>query len=344
MILRKSLAGLAVALLATSAAGCSGKGGGSDAWEPPGKGQAAQLLDFSDGGRDAGTRDVAFYGFDGTPDGMATGADGSVYVAGQKVVRLKPDRTVSTALAAPAEKGAVSGVVPLPDGSLVFGADRQVKKADPAGHVTVLAGGRTFPVTPTPFGARSDGTVLFADQNVLWSLKDGAVEQLHAFPAKASDGLPLQVPPGGAVDASGTVYVAMREQGPSQTRGRLDDVLGIGADGHLSKPLLPKTLAGLPGSLAAYTVGWLTGDGADGVFAQIYDPSGDHGAVVHLHSGTVDLVARQNDDISYRKPCRIGKPVDALHVTCPLPAGMTYRSGSLVLGGTQDYVLQIRLT
>ncbi|MDF9815150.1 hypothetical protein [Streptomyces sp. SPB162] len=88
---------------------------------------------------------------------------------------------------------------------------------------------------------------------------------------------------------------------------------------------------------------WLTGDGADGVFAQVYDASGDDGAVLHLHSGTADVIAHEKSGSESTKACRIPHPVDASHLPCALPEAMTYRSGSLILGGLADYVLQIRV-
>ncbi|WP_405581132.1 hypothetical protein [Streptomyces sp. NBC_01190] len=374
MILRKSLAGLAVALLAGAAVACGGSGGGGHghgghggkgdggSWAPLAKGQAAQVLDFSAGGRDAGTRQVAFYGFSGSPAGLTTAADGSVYGLGQKLIRLEPDRKVAVVTAASDAEDRVSGVVALPDGSLVVGVGSQVKKIAPGGVTTVLAGaagaarasgapvpasaaaaGFSFAATPSPVGVGRDGAVLITDEDVLWSLDNGTLKRLYRITGKGPDALPLRLGPESAVDGSGTAYLTPEELGP-RVPGLLEDVLAVSPDGVLSKPLVPARIAGLPGAAAKLNVRWLAGDGADGVFAQVYDPSGGNGAVVHLHAGRADLVAHENEGAGAAKPCRIPKPVDALHLPCPLPGAMAYRSGSLFLGGLTDYVLQIRVS
>lgn len=363
MTLRISMAVLAAVLLAGTAAACtsdSGDHGGT--WVAPGKGQAAQLLDFSDGGRDAKVRGVAFYGFDQFSNGMTTGPDGSTYVLGQKLVRLKRDRTVSTVPLDLGKDGEARGIVALPDNSLVFGSDGQVKKVGPQGSETVLAGvsgryrtsGRPVPASApatgvhftksvSPFGVGPDGTVLIADQDVLWALKDGTVRRLYQVTAESAQGLPLGLDSDNAVDAKGTAYLSPETYSPEDD-GTLGDVVSVGPDGRLGKPLLPTTkIDGLPGNPAAYRVRWLTGDGSDGLFAHVYDPSGNNGAIVHLHSGTAELIAHEKPGIEVGKPCSLARPVDALHLPCVLPQAMVYRSGSLVLGGTAEYVLQIRV-
>lgn len=358
---RRLLAGLAVAALVGTVGACDGGGGTDDVWTAPSPGQAAALLDFSDGGRDAAVRDVAFYGFGGVtaPGGMTTGPDGSVYGLGDKVVRLKPDRTVSTVEGATKAGSHASGVVALPDGSLVLGDAGQVKRIAPNGTVTVLAGaagtartpGAPVPTSvpaagfhfagPSPFGVGPEGTVLIGDRDVLWALKDGTLHQLYRSTAKGADGQLLQIGRDSAVDAVGTAYVS--PEVPERTPGRLGDVLAVRADGSLSKLQLPKTVDGISGAPATFKVRWLTGDGANGVFAQVYDASGDNGAVLHLHSGTADVIAHEESGVKSTEPCHIPQPVDALRLPCALPEAMTYRSGSLVLGGLADYVLQIRV-
>ncbi|WP_327285203.1 MULTISPECIES: hypothetical protein [unclassified Streptomyces] len=360
MTLRKVLTGVVTAVLCCTAVSCTA-GGDDSGWTAPAKGQAAALLDFSDEGRDASLRTVAFYGFNGFPGGMTTGQDGSVYVLGQKLVRMKRDRTVSTVEFAREKEGAATGVVALTDGSLVLGIEGQVKKLGPDGGVSVLAGasgsaratgtpvpvsapaaGFRFSATPSPFGVRPDGTILITDHDVLWALKDGTLRQLYRTTATSPDGEPLLLGWDNAVDASGTAYVS--PEVPERVLGRLGDVVAINADGLLSKPLLPSEIPGLPGSPAALKVMWLTGDGASGIFAQVYDASGSNGAVLHLHSGRADVLTREKPGIRSGSPCRIQHPMDALQLQCALPPGMTYRSGSLILGGNEDYVLEIRVT
>lgn len=360
MTLRKVLVGLVVAVLSVSAVSCSSDGGDDGEWAEPARGQAAELLDFSNEGRDAGLRNVAFYGFSGLPAGMTTGRDGSVYVLGEKLVRLNNDRTVSPVAFASEKDGSASGVVALADGSVVLGSEGQVKRLGPNGELSVLAGasgpardttepvpasaradGFHFSTTPSPIGVRPDGTILIADNDVLWALKDGTLKQLYRTTAKSPDGQPLQLGRDSTVDASGTAYVS--PEVPDRVPGRLVDVVAINADGLLSKPLLPAQIAGLPGSPGALKVRWLTGDGSNGIFVQVYDASGNNGAILHLHSGKTDIVGQEKARSKAGSPCRIPHPVDARQLPCALPPAMTYRSGSLILGGIGDYVLQIRV-
>ncbi|MFE9447024.1 hypothetical protein [Streptomyces sp. NPDC006739] len=361
MSLRALPAALAAVLLVGTAAACtSDSGDHGNQWVAPGKGQAAQLLDFSDGGRDAATKDVAFYGFHGASRGMATGPDGSTYALGQKLVQLKRDRTVSIRLDGGGWTSA-GGVVAPADDSVVYGSNGQVKKIGPQGNETVLAGAsgqhRTaghplpasapattvrFTANAGPFGIRPDGSILIADGDALWTLRDGTVRRLYQVTAKSSDGLPLLLAQNNAVDATGTAYLSPESEGTG-VDGTLGDVVTVRPDGRLGKPLLPAKISGLPGVLAAYRVRWLTGDGSDGVFVLVYDRSGGNGAVVHLHSGKAELIAHEKAGAASGKPCSITRPVDALHLPCGLPEAMTYRSGSLILGGLADFVLQIRV-
>ncbi|WP_250299040.1 hypothetical protein [Streptomyces sp. A 4/2] len=360
---RRLLTGLVVAVLVGTAGACdSGGGGTGDQWSAPAPGQAAALLDFSEGGRDAALRDVAFYGFGGVtaPGGMTTGPDGSVYGLGDKAVRLKPDRTVSTVEGAAKAGTSTSGLVALPDGSLVVGGAGQVKRIAPDGTVSVLAGaagaartpGAPVPASvpaagfhfagPSPFGVGPDGTILIGDRDVLWGLKNGTLKQLYRTTGKSADGQLLQIGRDSAVDATGTAYIS--PEVPDRFPGRLSDLLAVRANGSLSKLQLPAAIDGMPGAPAALKVRWLTGDGANGIFAQVYDASGDNGAVLHLHSGKADVIAHEASGVESTKPCRIPRPVAALRLPCALPEAMTYRSGSLILGGLADYVLQIRVT
>ncbi|KUN08758.1 hypothetical protein AQI95_07035 [Streptomyces yokosukanensis] len=359
MTLRASFAALAAILLMGTAAACtSDSGDHGNQWVAPLKGQAVQLLDFSDGGRDAKAKDVAFYGLSGMSKGMTSGADGSTYALGQKLVRLKRDRTVSTPLDT---GGSAWGVVVLADNSLIFGSNGQVKKISSQGKVTVLAGvsgkqraaGQALPASvpatavhftanASPFGVRPDGTILIADGNALWALKDATVKRLYQVTAKSPDGLPLLLAQNNAMDGTGTAYLSPESSG-TDVDGALGDVVSVGPDGRLGKLLLPAKVSGLPGAPATYRVRWLAGDGSNGVFAHVYDKSGNNGAVIHLHSGEAELIAHEGADATSSKPCSITRPVDALHLPCILPQAMTYRSGSLILGGLANYVLQIRV-
>ncbi|MFE0513847.1 hypothetical protein [Streptomyces sp. NPDC058964] len=361
MTLRTSLAALVAVLIVGTAAACtSDSGDHGDQWAAPGKGQAAQLLDFSDGGRDAKVKYVAFYGFSGPSRGMTTGPDGSTYALGGKLVRLKRDRTLSVRL----NRGGWAsawGIAALADNSLVFGRNGRVNKISPQGEETVLAGAsgqdrtaghplpRSAPATAvhftanaSPFGVRPDGSILIADGDALWALKDGTVRRLYQVTAKSSDGLPLLLAQNNAMDSTGTAYLSPEREG-TDVDGTLGDVVLIRPDGRLGKPLLPAKISGLPGAPATYRVRWLTGDGDDGIFVHVYDQSGNNGAIVHLHSGKAELVAHEKAGAASSKPCSITRPVDALRLPCGIPEAMTYRSGSLIAGGLANYVLQIRV-
>ncbi|MEU8695130.1 hypothetical protein [Streptomyces sp. NPDC048665] len=364
MTLRASLAALAAVLLVGTVTACTSDGGNQggghgNEWLAPGKGQATQLLNFSEGGHDAKAKYVAFYGFSGVSKGMTIAPDGSTYALGQRLVRLKRDRTLSTRL----DTGdSAWGIALLADSSLVFGDNGQVKKIDPQGKETVLAGAsgqhRTagealpssapatavhFTAKAGPFGVRPDGTILIADGDTLWALKDRTLKRLYQLTAKSADGLPLFLAQNNALDGTGTAYLSP-ESDETDIDGTLGDVLMVRSDGQLGKPLLPERITGLPGTPATYRVRWLAGDGNNGVFAHVYDKLGGNGAVVHLHSGKAELIAHETEGTASNKPCEITRPVDALHLPCNLPQAVAYRSGSLILGGLANYVLQIRVT
>ncbi|MGN5379750.1 hypothetical protein ACQ4WX_28450 [Streptomyces lasalocidi] len=261
MTLRASLAALATVLLVGTATACTGDDGSHGIqWVAPNKGQATQLLNFSEGGRDAKAKYVAFYGFSGASKGMAIAPDGSTYALGQKLVQLKSDRTLSTRL----DTGdSAWGIAMLADSSLIFGDNGQVKKFDSQGHETVLAGasgqhrtkGSTLPTSAPaaavhftanagPFGVSPDGTILIADGDTLWALKDGTLKRLYHLTAKSADGLPLLLAQNNALDGTGTAYLSPENEA-TDIDGTLGDVVMVRPDGRLGKPLLPERIAEL---------------------------------------------------------------------------------------------------
>jgi len=168
---------------------------------------------------------------------------------------------------------------------------------------------------------------------VVWALKDGRLSRVHQLTGKQrEDGQTVLAQ--GTVDHAGTAYVAI---GGTYLK-RVSDITAIRSDGAVSKLALPADAAGVAQSLATLNVLWLTGDGADGVYARAQGDTGDY--VLHLRSGSAELVARY-PSTKPTSTCDLPHPVDARKLTCALPDALAYDAGSLVLGGKAGYVLKI---
>lgn len=343
----------AVSLVITALALTAGCRDG-DRWEAPAPGQAAVLLRITDLDHDA---DLAFSDIGGT---IGSGSDGSVYGSDRSLVRLKPDRTVETILPKAPTGRQYDGLAVLPDDSLVFGSGGVVKKVTPQGAVTVLAGstGGHAPATvprsadaagfhfrdlPRPFGVRPDGSVLIADADTVWALRNGRLTRVHRLAKPNKTAKNLRLHPSSAVDGEGTVYVVASYDTPkySWTPG-LGEVITIRADGTVGRLALPASIAGVPGAPASMALASMTGDGADGVYVLTW--SKEAGYVLHIHGGRAEVVARH----VYGSECRVSShPVSAMKLPCELPWNLTYRRGSLIMAGDQggreasDYILQI---
>lgn len=343
---------LVVAALALTAACRDG-----DRWEAPAPGQAAVLLRITDLGGDAA--DLAFSDIGGA---MGSGPDGSVYGADRSLVRLQPDRTVETVLPRAPTEQQYNGLAVLPDGSLDFGSGRVVKKVTPQGAVTVLAGatGGHAPAAvprsadaavfhfrgyPRPFGVRPDGSVLIADADTVWALRNGRLARVHRLAKPTKTAKKVRLYPASAVDGEGTVYVVASYDTPKYSwTPHLSEVITIRADGTVGRLALPASIAGVPGDPASMTPASMTGDGADGVYVLTWSNAASY--VLHIHGGRAEVVARH----VHGDRCRVtSHPVNAMNLPCELPWNLTYRRGSLVMAGDQggnessNFVLEIRV-
>lgn len=333
----------AVVAFGVCAAACGGGGG----WKAPHKGQAAVLLDAKLDTGTSGRDDAAYLGFANPVRGLTVGSDHALYSLSSRLVRVGSDRKATAVI----DDGldSASGLVALPHAAFAISTSAGVERVS-GGRLTVIAGaagrpralGTPVPASapaagfhfatggPVPLAARADGSLLIADTDVVWSLKDGRLTRLYHLPAartKAGDTLAAF----GAVDRSGTVYVAAGQ--------RLADITAIGTDGTARPLTLPASVPGVTGSPAGLALAWLTGDGADGVYALA--TGANRGYVLHLHGGTAQLVARDRPGAPHDS-CGLSHPVDATDLTCGLPTALAYDSdGSLYLGGQAAYVLKI---
>lgn len=336
----------AVAVLLAGTAACTG-GGSGDKWTAPGKGQAALLLDVSDTASDVNLA------FGSSVGGITIGPDNSVYGLGAALIRIDKNRKVRTVLTEQAHGAA--GLLAQSDGTLLFGQGHQVKKVGPNTTVSVLAGASGTsrkpgqPVRssvsatavhfggdiPIPFGIRPDGSVLIADTDIVWALKDGRLSRIYQTSAKSAAGEQLSLFAGSTVDGKGTAYVATGSQTQQEHVG---DIITIDTNGQSGKIQLPSTVGGISGNPAVLKLTWLAGDESDGVFARAYDDSGDY--VLHIHSGQAELVARSTTVNSTSK-CALAHPIDAKKLPCALPYALAYHSGTLIAGGESGYLLDI---
>ncbi|MEV6010370.1 hypothetical protein AB0M29_26580 [Streptomyces sp. NPDC051976] len=346
---------LAAAVVAASTAGCSG---GGDGWKAPDKGQAAVLVRTDDTGDK--TSSTVGLGFGSSIDGLAFGSDGQVYGLTSDLVRIDGDRTAHVVLDDQA-KGA-HGLVAQPGGAFLTGTGATVSSVRADGTVTVLAkaagNDRTIgaavpasaavtavhfiPGGAAPFGRRPDGSVLLADGDVVWSLKDGRLTRLYQAPASHDTGDPDLVLRGSAVNRSGTAWVAAGSLAHKATVG---DLRTITSGGAVATPPLPAKVAGVPEDLAALRLFWVADDGADGVYAHVSGASGDY--VLHLRPGGAQLIAAHRGDANKSTgsaTCDLPHPVDATKLPCWLPSALAYHAGRLVLGGGTPYVLTIAVS
>ncbi|MFJ3309084.1 hypothetical protein ACIPSA_39780 [Streptomyces sp. NPDC086549] len=328
--------------------------GGDGGWKTPGKGQAAVLLD----GKNSGALDLQG---GGELEGLTITADGTVYVLRSGIQRIKSDRTVES-LRPELTKGS-SGLVALPDGSLVFGKDHAIQKYGRDQHVTVLAGvpgkGRaaTAPVpkstaaagfrfadnSVSPIGVRPDGALILLDGDVVWSLAHDRLTRVYEIPAADRKNREMDGYAKAAVDGKGTVYVTSGPKAGTDIYSHVTDVVAIHTDGTVAPIALPKSVRGVTGNLAEMKLVSITSDGADGIYADTYNDEGMY--ILHIHAGLVDLVMHHavvGEKSSYSPyECPLKHPVDAKKLPCALPSAMAYGDGKLVLGGNTHYLLQI---
>ncbi|MEU8586870.1 hypothetical protein AB0C59_07645 [Streptomyces sp. NPDC048664] len=329
---RRGLLLLSALGLLAGATACN-DGGGDGAWEAPGKGQAAVLLDRAHSGAlDLGD----------DFDGLTTASDGSVYVlrSGDGIQRVARDRTVKSSHSGLRD---ASGLVALPDGSLVFGQDDTVEKLDRAGHVSALAGAtgpRFSDGAVTAVGVRPDGELIVIDAHTVWSLTGKLAKRVYQVPADERRSRHLfPTSDLATVGPGGSIYVGSGP--PNSGTVTPGEIIAIHADGSVAPLALPRSVAGLQGSPADLRVGSFTADGADGIYTDAYDDAGTY--VLHLHAGRAELVARhlRSKDTENPEDCLFTHPVDAKNLPCDLPSSITYGAGKLVLGGHTNHLLQI---
>ncbi|MEV6007493.1 hypothetical protein AB0M29_11860 [Streptomyces sp. NPDC051976] len=328
-------------------------GGHSGPPQPPTPGQARVLGQTADG--DIGP-------FDGTR-GVAADAGGALYVnTGQRLVRLGTDGTFTDASGqqggrpGPSGRG-LSGLVARGDGSLLTGEDGQVVAVAGDGRITELAGtagrfrsltapvprtaaaaGFRFAPGVTPLGVGKDGTVVIADGNVVWSLSGGTLTRRYEqAPVKhAATYVSPFVATQSAADPDGTVFLAPVYPG---TLGGVTVVPGNGQPPH--KLALPARVPDLGVATADLATSSLTGDGADGVYADVSPPDSGHSFVIHVHGAQVDVIASTTAKAGWSATCEAHKPAPARGFPCPFPLALTYRSGHVYLAGQRTYVLDI---
>jgi hypothetical protein len=344
----RTKAGTLFALLLTISA-CSGGGG----WEAPDKGQAAVLVGA---GADDPKERTAWLGFGDAVDGLAIGPDGTVYGLGTDLVGIDSHRTTHMILD---RQGGGQGLVVEPDGTFVTGLGGTVVSLTPSGTTTVLAGadsangatrkerapGAPVPATaaaagyrfgstgPTPFGERADGTLLLADSDVVWSLKDGRLTRVYQSPAAPAPGKRPVVLPSSAVDGTGTAWIATGDW------ATVADIMTLAPDGTATRPSLPTKVAGVTEAIGTLGLLWMTSDGKNGVYVHADGEGNEY--VLHLRPGSAEMVARHHDTSTDPNSCHLPHPIDATELPCALPYALAYRADRLVLGGFNPYVLEL---
>jgi hypothetical protein len=328
--------------------GCLGSG--DDKWKEPDKGRAEALLRTDDG--HGGSSGAAWLAFDGDPDGLTVGPDGKVYGLASSLAVIE-DHKARTIL--DSEVHGAGGLVVLSPNSFVVGAHAQLLNLKPGGQQIVLAGvsgksrklgqpvpakasAKTFPLTTgriEPFGRRPDGSILFADGDVIWQLKAGRLTRVYQLPQNTAR---RAIDHGSAVDHSGTIYLRASTDGVS---GRLGDVVAVHTDGAIEKLDFPEQVQGVKGKLADLELTWMTGGGGNGVYVRARETSGAAAYVLHVASGKAELVAKQVSGRSTDSGCKEGYSVDAMKLPCRMPEALTYSSESLIMAGNAPFVLKI---
>ncbi|UXY29170.1 hypothetical protein [Streptomyces sp. HUAS TT20] len=327
--------------------------GGDSGWKAPGKGQAAVLLDPGHSGA------LDLQG-GGELEGLTIAEDGTVDVLRSGIQKIKSDRTVESLR--PELTNGSSGLVALPDGSLVFGKDHAVHKVDRNQQVGILAGvpGKERSSTAqapksavaagfrfgdydvAPLGVRADGSLILLDGDVVWALANGRLTRVYEVPAADRKARELDGYPKAAVDGKGTVYVTSGPRGSSARFSNIADIVAIRTDGTAAPVAVPQSVAGVKGKPGDLTVNSFTGDGADGIYVNAYGADGEY--ILHLHAGRADLVARSLFRQRTSKSagvCPLKRAVDAEKLTFDLAYTVAYGDGKLILGGNTEYLLQI---
>ena len=321
---------------------------------------ASYRLDVPKGGGDDGglfPRDGARVAL--TPDGGAvfqTGAASSV----DRVFRLSSGGSLSELSGGDASKmrPAVAGpkVLLAADGS-------GITEFDPASGSISSIPASGLPLNGGfPVGAEPDGTILVADYSheVVWAVNGGAAEQFAAVPVTGlSQHCPSNVDGSNCtrfefqnvvVDGKGVVYALEKYSGARGTSqaehfAPLSTLLAISGPGATPTPVaLPASVAGVQSD--PHTLRTLAVTAADdGVYAlvepQDTDATGDTRYILHVHTGSVEVVASQAAPARGSVPqCSFKGTVRPTELPC-LPdddtASLAYRDGRLLVAGWLDY-------
>ncbi|WP_329453987.1 hypothetical protein [Streptomyces sp. NBC_01497] len=354
---RNGVLTVALALVAlTGTAGCGGS-------NTPHRGQTAELFRW-DVDDTAAMRKLpshvvsALYALNTDATGIAYGSDGRLRVMTAYLLRFDTDRT----LHATDISGGKSvdwqnyGLVAEPGGTFLTVRGAEVLRWRPDGTSQVVAAfaaadrrtGAAVPAsapvgtvhassTPRLAGVRPDGSLVLVDSDVVWALKDGRLTRLLQLPASGHKENSNTLMEGGAVNRSGTVWTA---SGPLHAQ-TLAGLRTVAPDGTVSRPALPTRVEGVSEKPASLQVGWLTDDGANGVYAHVYSTSDEY--VLHVRPGSARAVARDTHYPSVNRCTLPHHPVDAMSMPCAIPGELTYHAGHLVAAGGTNYVLTLPL-
>lgn len=326
MASRTGRVGCAALVLAFTLAGCSGGGeaeGGGFAMPTPSAGKVAtfSLAKLST------KYDVNQATDDHDMSQVASDASGNVYMLSgpgpeADVLRMTSGGTVRKVARLHHVNG-VLGIAPVGNGELVVGGSGGLYRVDRHGTAERL---NTRPLKhPVPIGTRPDGSVVVVDGGTVWSFKGAAAKKLY----EDHTGMNFRR---GAVDATGTVYVASG----SSLKGTL-----VLAPGRKPRAASPRgTVPGTHTPVSALVVQSMTAAHGGGYYAKVVsDPDlgsltpyvvrvGPTGSAIVLAQGTLE---KSNPS------CDTGKQYPALKTPCLMP-WFVVQSGKrvLVMGNPTD--------
>ncbi|WP_405778136.1 hypothetical protein [Streptomyces sp. NBC_00859] len=229
-----------------------------------------------------------------------------------QVLRMTPKGAVSRTATLDGLKR-VYGMTVLPTGEVVLGSAGQLYKLDSHGKVSPVRSSHVFQ-HPNPIGVRPDGSVIVADADGIWSVKDAEAVHLYAEHGSSSDAA-------GAVDASGTAYVKSSSKG-------FAELLVLSPGKKAEKVKVSGELPDSNGSVSGLSPVSFAGAGSGGVYA-VATSHRDHAAyVVHVQGTKGTVMAKAA--FGKQRTCRTGKQYPALDNPCSMP-WFVVQSGNRVL-------------
>ncbi|MDF9814421.1 hypothetical protein [Streptomyces sp. SPB162] len=249
---------------------------------------------------------------------VASDSSGNVYMMNGSdspadVLRMTPQGQV-TRFARIASLKYATGMAATPDGGLLLGITGGLIRVDRHGTPTPAQTSHHFD-SPTPIGARPDGSVIVVDDGRVWSLKGGGVTLLYGKPGTSGGR--------GTVDSSGTVYV----------QPAAGDMFGDMIVLPLGKaPYRLRISGNLPGSstpISGLVPATLTAARGGGFYAMVTNgpQSPTYAAyVIRVRGATATAVAKG----SSQGTCAVGEQYPALDNRCTMPWFVT-QSGNRVL-------------